>query len=65
MQTRWLDCVYITLRSDHNASSTTSGSGHADRITFQSEARLHLSFHCVCGQHSDTGCMLMPSVNAA
>lgn len=27
--------------------------------------RLHLSFQCVCGQHPDTGRMLMPSVNAA
>ncbi len=34
MQTQWLDCVNITLRSDHNASSTTSGAGHADQITF-------------------------------
>ena len=64
MQTRWLDCVYITLRSDHDASSTTSEPGHADRITFRSETRLHLSFQCVCGQHPDTGRMLMPSVNA-
>ncbi len=63
MQIRWLDCVYITLRSDHNASSTASGPGHADRIT---SARLHLSFQCVCGgQHPDRGCKLMPSVNAA
>ncbi len=65
MQTRWLDCVYIILSSDHNASWTTSGPGHADWITFRSEARLHLSFQCVCGQHLDTGHMLMPSVNAA
>ncbi len=65
MRTWWLDCVYLPLRSDHNVASTTSGPGHADQITFQSEARLHLSFQCVCGQHPDTGHMLMPSVNAA
>ncbi len=52
MQTRWLGCVYI--RSDHNASSTTSGPGHADRITFQSGA-------CLYGQHPDTGPMLILS----
>ncbi len=63
MQIRWLDWVCITLSSNHNASSTTSGPGHADRIT---SARLHLSFQCVCGgQHPDRGCKLMPSVNAA
>ncbi len=56
MQTWWLGCVYI--RSDHNASSTTSGPGHADRITFQSGA-------CLYGQHPDTGPMLIPNVNAA
>ncbi len=61
MQTLWLDCVYITLRSDHNASSTTSGAGHADRITFRSEARLHLSFQCMwttsgCRSHVNAKC---------
>ncbi len=43
--------------------ATTSGAGHADRITFRSEARLHLSFQYVCGQHLDTG--RMQSVNTA
>ncbi len=65
MQTQWLDCVYITLRTDHNASSTISGAGHAEWLTFQSEVCLHLSFQCVRGQFPDTGLMLMPSVNAA
>ncbi len=30
-----------------------------------SKPRLHWSFQCVCGQHLDTVCLLMPSVNAA
>ncbi len=56
---------WVALRSDHNASSTTSGPGHADQITFRSEACLRLFLQCECGQHPDTGHMLIPNVNAA
>ncbi len=58
---------YTEIRSQCILVSTTSGAGHADRITFRAEARLYLSFQHVCGQHpeSDTGHILMPSVNAA
>ncbi len=53
------------MRSDHNASSSTSGAGQADRIAFRLEVRLHLSFQRVCEQYPDTGRMLMPRVSAA
>ncbi len=60
----WLDCIYITLRSDHNASSTTSGPGHwSDNILIRSA--FTLVFSMCMWRHPDTGRMLMASVNAA
>lgn len=62
-----IGCIAFTLHRDPITMhpSTTSGPGHADRITFQSEVHLHFPFQCVCGQRPDPGRMLKPSVNAA
>lgn len=47
MQTRWLDCFHIAFQCDHNASSTASGPGHADRTRFRLEAHLHVFSMCM------------------